>query len=276
MVRFTAHRYCPLALLAATLALAPAVRAEGNDTSQSGNNGNPFVLLNNSINVTQWGLGAGVNVRQSIYRGYSARVTPIPILYFDDKWIRFTGTTLDLKILNMNAGSWGNVLMSLRGTYDLEDGYRGTHAAALNGMQNRDGAFWYGPALEWRTAFGTLNTQFLTGENKGQRASLEFEHAFRLAGLTVSPHIGAEWLSHDYADYYYDVRPSEARPGRDAYTGTASYVVSAGARADYSLTPHQTVSLDLGVSRFGSGVTDSPIVNRKTSPEATLDYFYRF
>jgi outer membrane protein len=215
-------------------------------------------------------------VRQSIYRGYSFRVTPIPILYFDDKWVTFAGTTLDIKLIDLQTSHWGSVLVNLRGTYDFSDGYRGAHAPALNGMSNRNGAFWYGPALQWNTTLGTVNAQFLTAGNKGQRASLEFERGFAFSRLTATPHVGIEWLGHKYVDYYYGVLPSEARPGRDEYTGTATYAISAGARFDYTLTPHQTVSLDLNISRYGNGVSDSPIVNRRTSNEATLYYLYRF
>jgi len=51
----------------------------------------------NATNVTHWGLGAGVGLEESPYKGYGSKVSPIPLIYFDDKWIHAPATTLDLE-----------------------------------------------------------------------------------------------------------------------------------------------------------------------------------
>jgi MipA family protein len=258
-------------VIAAVILHSSFVRAEEPNATPFSDDDTGFALLSNATNVTKWGLGVGAGVEQSPYRGDGAKFSPIPIVYFDDKWVHFAGTTLDLKI-----GNWSSVLFSLRGTYAIEEGYKGSDATALNGMQNRKGAFWYGPALEWKTGIGTLSGDFLTSGNKGQRASVDFSHAFEYGKFSIEPHVGAEWLSRKYVDYYYGVRPSETRAGRNEYTGKATYDVSVGTRVDYRLTQHQIVSLDVSVSRLGSGIKDSPIVGKSTIPEARLGYLYQF
>jgi outer membrane protein len=52
--------------------------------------------------------------------------------------------------------------------------------------------------------------------------------------------------------------------------------VSAGVRMDYHITHHQMVLLNLGVSHLGSGITNSPLVGKKTIPEAMFGYLYQF
>ena len=234
-----------------------------------GNNG--FTLTSDAPNITQWGLGAGVAYEESPYKGDGSQFSPIPVVYFEDKWIRFLGTTLDIK-----AGQWDGFQLSLRGRYALGEGYKGSDAPILNDMQTRDGAVWLGPAMAWDTEYGRLSGDFLTAGNKGLKAHLEFGKSFGFGQFSVEPHIGAEWLNSDNVDYYYGVRQSEARPGRSQYNGKSTYNVSAGARVDYQLSPRQRISLDMGVTRLGSGITDSPLVGRTYTPQARLGYLYQF
>ncbi len=128
-----------------------------------------FTVLSNATNDTHWGLGGGAAFEQSPYKGYGTHITPIPFFFFDDKWIHAIGTTVDLKV-----GNWGGVAFTLRGNYAIADGYRGSDAPILNGMQNRSAAFWLGPALKWQTQYGDLSGEYLTSGNKGQKADIEF------------------------------------------------------------------------------------------------------
>lgn len=230
-----------------------------------------FTILSNVTNATHWGLGAGVGIESSPYRGDGSKFAPIPLLSFDDKWVHAFGTTVDLKV-----GKWAGVSVALRGKLAIFDGYKGSDAPILNGMENRSGAFWYGPALAWKTEFGTLSGDYLLGGNKGQTASLAFSKSFDLGQWSIEPHAGVDWLSSKYVNYYYGVRPSEVRAARPAYFGKAAYNASIGARVGYSLTRYQRLSVDLGISHLGSGITDSPIVGRRYIPEIKIGYLYQF
>ncbi|KAG8150166.1 MipA/OmpV family protein [Burkholderia catarinensis] len=265
------RRERPLLLLAASFALssASAWADEGTIPPDADNSG--LTILNHATNVTHWGLGAGVGIEPSAYKGDGSRVLPLPLIYFDNKWVQAFGTTVDLKI-----GNWSGVSVALRGQFSVFDGYKGSDAPILNGMENRKGALWYGPALSWDTGFGTLSGTFLLGGNKGERAKIGFEKAFAFGQFSITPHVGVEWLGNKYVDYYYGVRPSEARAGRAAYSAGSAVNVSAGSRIDYRPTEHQTIFLDVGVSRLGDGITDSPLVGRRFVPEARIGYMYRF
>lgn len=262
----------PVILATALLALlSKTAWAEGEGLDQPDAASSGLTILNNATNVTRWGLGAGVGVGQSPYKGYGTKVEPFPLVYFDDKWVHLLGTTLDLKV-----GTWHGVSVALRGKYSLGDGYKQSDAPVLNGMEDRNGAFWYGPALAWHTAFGTLSGNYLLGGNKGEKAALDYSKSFDVGDFSLTPHVGIEWLSGKYVNYYYGVRPSETRPGRPAYTGTATSRTSLGTRVDYNVTKHQRFVLDVGVSHLGSGITDSPLVGKRFIPDIKLGYIYQF
>ncbi|PRY04541.1 MipA/OmpV family protein [Paraburkholderia sp. BL25I1N1] len=238
----------------------------------AGDNNSGFTVLSNATNVTHWGLGAGAEVQTMPYKGYRAQVTPLPFFYFDNKWVRAIGTTVDLKV-----GQWDGVSVALRGRVGILEGYRQSDAPILNGMQNRDSAtFWYGPALAWESALGTLSSSYLFSGNKGHQASLDFRKEFQAGKWTLEPHITAEWLSSEYVNYYYGVSPTEVRIGRPAYQGSATSKISVGTRFAYQIADSQMVSLDVGVSHLGSGITDSPLVGKRFVVDANLVYLYQF
>ncbi|NDL63714.1 MipA/OmpV family protein [Enterobacteriales bacterium SAP-6] len=230
-----------------------------------------FTFWNDAPNVTRWGLGVGVGYRQSPYKGDDASFSPLPLVYFDNKWIHLFGNKLDISI-----GRWDNVRFTLRGEYALGDGYKESDAPILDGMQKRKGGFWIGPALAWDTGYGTLAASFLTAGNKGQKAGVDYSNAFDYGDFALVPHAGIDWYNSRYVDYYYGVEDNEARAGRDAYAGKAAYNLTAGVRLDYRLTPHQSLSFDAGVTRLGGGITDSPLVGRTVIPAAKFGYLYSF
>jgi len=253
-------------LLHSNLAFADGVNAEPPEADESG-----FNILSNATNVTRWGLGGGLAVGQTPYKGYGIKTSPIPLISFDDKWVHALGTTVDVKV-----GTWDHLSVALRGQFEIGDGYTGADAPILTGMHNRKGAFWYGPALSWNTQFGTLSGDFLLGGNKGQQANIDFSKSFSLGAFSVTPHAGVEWLSDKYVNYYYGVMPSEAEVGRPAYTGQHAYDESIGTRVDYRLTSHQSVQLDFTAKHLRGGITDSPLVGKRYLPELRIGYLYRF
>lgn len=259
--------------MAATLVLlhSGVVRAEGVSAEPQDSVDSGFTVLSNATNVTHWGLGAGASIEQAPYKGYGTKFTPIPLLSFDNKWVHAFGTTVDLKV-----GTWNHVSVALRGQFEIGDGYTGADAPILNGMHNRKGAFWYGPALSWNTAFGTLSGDYLLGGNKGGRANIDFSKSFDYGAFSFTPRAGIEWLSNKYVNYYYGVLPSEARPGRSEYSGKGTYDESIGTQADYKFTRHQSMLLDVSVKHLGGGITDSPIVGKRYVPQLRVGYLYQF
>lgn len=259
--------------LIATLALlySGAVRADGVEAEPPQEDDSGFTLLSNATNVTHWGLGAGAGVGLSPYKGDGTKFTPVPLISFDDKWVHVLGTTADLKL-----GTWDHVSVALRGQFEIGDGYTGADSSSLTGMHNRKGAFWYGPAISWTSAFGTISGDFLLGGNKGQQASIDFSKSFEYRAVSVTPHANVEWLSDKYTNYYYGVLPSEVQVARPEYSGKGTYDESVGTRVDYKFTRHQSVLLDISVKHLGSGITDSPIVSKRYIPQLRIGYLYQF
>ncbi|EJN03572.1 MipA/OmpV family protein [Herbaspirillum sp. YR522] len=248
-----------LTTLATLLALPAAYAQQGTATTDP--------------QASTWALGAAAGVEQSPYRGYGNKTRALPWLMYNGSRLRFAGTTADLKL-----GSLGPVSFDLRAKY-ADDGYEAGDAPVLSGMEERKGGFWAGAHAMWRNPYADLSLEWLTdasGHSSGQTVKLLAEHRFKSGRFTFVPYLGANWMSSNYVDYYFGVRQNEATAQRAAYRGGSTTNLLGGLRTDYSLTQSQSLFLDVRMTHFGSGITDSPLVDRSHAAAVRAGYLYRF
>ena len=221
-----------------------------------------------------WALGLGVATSQRPYAGDSSKTIPFPFVSYENDWFRISGLGADVKL-----GSAGPVSFALRAKYNFADGYKSGDAPILNGMQDRKGSLWLGPAAQWHTDVAKLSFEVLgdvLGKSKGIEARLGAEHDFRVGSFLLTPHAAAEFVDKKYVDYYYGVTAAEATANRAAYEGRATVNLEAGLRAAFIIDPTSSVFVDAGARALGKGITDSPLVGRKTTGNLAAGYVYRF
>ena len=97
-------------------------------------------------------------------------------------------------------------------------------------------------------------------EHGGSRVTLRGAYTLRLAGVSLSPELGVEWLSDATADHLYGVRTGEARPGRPAHAPGDAFNMLAGAGLRYSVTDAVALVGAAQWTWFAPAIRDSPIV----------------
>jgi outer membrane protein len=221
----------------------------------------------------QWALGFGAVVLDKPYRDFDREVLPLPLISYESKWISATLPTFDVKLYSTETLSF-----RLRTRWS-GDGYEAKDSPILSGMDERKSSLWAGSAVTWKTGFANLSGEVLAdamGNSKGTRAKLQIDRRFAAGKFGFTPRLAAEWVDDKYVDYYYGVRQSEAQAGRAFYEGKATTNVQAGLRMDYSPSRHHSMFVDVGATRFGSSVEDSPLVDKTTGTTLALGYAYRF
>lgn len=221
-----------------------------------------------------WGLGIGAGWERPVYTGAENKTRVIPLISFENEYVRVLGLGAELKL-----GSAGPVSFGIRARYALGEGYESDDAAILNGMEERKPSFWLGGAVQWRTDYAKLTAEVsgdASSHSKGTEARLGVEHDFRFGRLMLTPRAVAVWRDAKYVDYYYGVRPEEATAVRAAYEGRATTNAELGLRTFYGLSPRDGVFVDLSATAVGSGIKDSPLVDRHVLPAVRLGYLYRF
>jgi outer membrane protein len=226
------------------------------------------------VDETQWGLGLGVGMEHSPYRGITKRFSALPLVMYESRNIHFFGNTIDYKL-----PSYGDAFtFTLRAKYDFGGGYKASESANLQGMENRNGSLWGGATATWDNRFAKLSLEWLTaGSTKGSTVTLGAEHGFVMSRrFKLTPHISATWMNSNYVDYYYGVKANEVAVDRPAYIGQSTSNIEGGLRAEYALTPKQLILMDVTDLHRGSGIKNSPLVDKSSSAGFRIGYLYKF
>lgn len=218
-------------------------------------------------------LGIGAVVLDKPYRDFDREVLPLPLISYESKWISATVPTFDFK-----AYSTENFSLRLRARW-AGDGYEAKDSPVLTGMEERDSSLWAGGAVTWKTSFANLSGEVLAdamGNSKGTRAKVQIDRRFAAGRFGFTPRLAAEWVDDKYVNYYYGVQQSEVLANRAFYEGKATTNVQLGLRMDYSPSRHHSMFVDVGATRFGSSIKDSPLVDKATGATLAVGYAYRF
>ncbi|HEY9026638.1 MAG TPA: MipA/OmpV family protein [Burkholderiaceae bacterium] len=222
---------------------------------------------------SSWALGVAIGISQRPYRDADNKTLALPLLMYENRWVRFGGTGLDLKL-----PSAGPVSFALRARYSF-DGYDADDAPILNGMEDRKSSFWLGGAARWHNPVVDVSAEWVgdaSSHSKGQQFKLVLERGFRAGAFEFTPRLGASWLDRKYVDYYYGVTAAEVRADRPFYEGKSTVNAEVGLRTVYGLAPRHALTLDLSTTRLGSAIQDSPLVGRRNVSSARFGYVYRF
>lgn len=229
---------------------------------------------------SSWGVGIGAAVKQKPYIGTDSEGKVIPILQFENKYVRVFGPGIDVKLPGLRIGDTQRINVSVVGRYDLSAGYEASDSWIFSGMSERKGGIWAGAKIRWENSLANLSAEWLgdaSGYSKGQRGGLGLERSWRLGKhLMLSPRLTAKWQDSKYVDYYFGVRDSEATAGRAAYRGVSGISVEAGLRSLFLFGRNHSVILDIGVTKLAPEIKHSPLVGRASESNAFLGYVYRF
>jgi outer membrane scaffolding protein for murein synthesis (MipA/OmpV family) len=223
---------------------------------------------------SMFGFGAGAGIERKPYRGVGTKVDALPVISYENRWIRLLGPNLDFKLTPP-----GPLTIGARINYEFDSGYKASDSSVLKGMVERKSGLWVGPGAAWHNGFIDLTATYLldaSGESKGTRATLSAEHSFGFGNVELVPIVSITELDHKYVDYYYGVRPTEATSTRFAYSGKRTTNLDGALRVRYLFAERHLLFVQVGLTRLGSAVKDSPLVDRSSEPHALLGYIYRF
>lgn len=222
---------------------------------------------------SQWGIGLGVDVQQEPYRGMDNDTQGIPLIYYENYWVRVLGPNVELKL-----PSAGPVSFRLKARYS-GDGYEVSDSPYLIGMAEREGGFWLGGEATWRTPFVNLSAELMadaSGNSEGRQFKLQADRRFGYGKFSFTPRLAAIQLDREYVGHYYGVNASEVMAGRPQYGGDSTVNMEVGLRIDYALSSKQNIFFDVRSTRLGDAIKDSPLVDRSSQTGVRVGYLYRF
>lgn len=221
-------------------------------------------------------VGVGVGFIPDFSGSNSYRPLPLPVLRLGWK------DTLYLNVLQAGAWVWSSPDNSLKVGVALEPrfGWSADDNARVAGMQDRDFSVEGGPNVQWRSPLGVVNAnvyQDLGGASKGQTAQLQYIRGLVASDrLRLNGSVGLQWFSAKMNDYYFGVRSFETTATRPQYAAGSSVSLQVGVNGAWIVSERGSILFGLGVSRIGSGASDSPIVETAIQGFAYTGYGWSF
>ena len=217
-------------------------------------------------------LGAGAMLLESPYKGVDDDIYPVPVLIFESKRF-FVDKTVAGYYFNDRANT---VRWAVIGSVRMQ-GYEADDSSDLDGMQDRDAALDAGFRLIWKDEIIEMILEAVTdlsGVHEGQELRLSVCKEFFDGFLT--PKAGIKWQSSELADYYYGVRPNEARAGRAEYSAGGDLEYTAGITIGLPLGEKWAIFGDNECALMGVEAEDSPIVGEDSRMRYVAGVVYRF
>jgi outer membrane protein len=229
---------------------------------------------------SSWGLGLAVVSGQKAYKGTDRETRALPMLSFENRYVKLSGPNLELKLPGLELGDSQRLNFGIVAKLFGGGGYEASDSPTLAGMAERESGVWAGAKVEWENDVADVKLELLgdaSGKSKGQRVVLGVGRKWMLGpSVMLMPQVGVEWVDKKYVDYYYGVRAGEATAGRAAYIGKATLNPEISLTGIYRFDKHQSLMLNVGVKSLGKGIKNSPIVDRSTENRVMLGYTYRF
>lgn len=226
----------------------------------------------------RWGLGLLVQYESEIYLDAGSEADALPLIQLE--WGRFEWDAEEISYTVIDTESF-----SLAPLISIEfDGYEIEDADIFTGMEDRQFAIHAGlafeaeptwSAIDWLEIEGNIR-QDISGESDGFIADLSLGADAPLGRWFVGIAIGLEYLSEDYADYYYGVEPRFARYDRPTYLVDAALNPFVEFSLRYQLTESWVVGLEAEYLTFDSTITDSPLVDADDQIEIFAGAYYEF
>lgn len=220
------------------------------------------------------GLGVVFRSERSPYEEGGTRNDLVPVYLYEGKRVFLRASRAGVKLLDDRSHGLDAIL-----DYRFEGFPYDRKPQSLAGMETREPTLDVGLAYRYRTAFGTLNAEYLhdaNGMHKGSEIRLGYSYDWHAGRLRLRPSLTFSARSARLNDYYYGVRAEEATAARPAYDPGAGIDRWIGLYGTYELTEWWRLLGGIGVNVLDRKVRNSPIVRDGSQPTAFLGVAYDF
>lgn len=203
------------------------------------------------------GLGGGLVIADSIYRGDQTYRTLVPLYLYEGKYLFAHGTSIGVHLFQNDT-----YRLDILGRYrfnklDPKDD------AFFDGLRSRRQTVDGGLSGSVRGDWGELKLTYVTellNRYDGEELDLTYRYRMDWGNWMISPFINLVWQDDGLTGYYYGVSEDEARADRPAYRPGDAINLGFGVNTSYRLTDHVFVYGNFGFQAHDSTILDSPLV----------------
>jgi len=217
-------------------------------------------------------IGAVTRIERSPYVGAGTRFDFVPLYLYEGERVYLRSPSVGLKFGASEARRFEVFLKHRFEGHPIDD-----IPASLAGMAPREHGIDAGVSGQLGGAWGNAFAELLrdvSHASGGTELRLGYRYPLRRGRLWLRPHVMLSLRDGDLNNYYYGVRPEEARPDRPAYEAHNGIVPEVGFYAAYQLTTRWRLFGGASVSRLPDTVAGSPIVGERLLRQLQLGAAY--
>jgi outer membrane protein len=220
------------------------------------------------------GLGFITQAASSPYKGGGIRFDLLPLYLYEGETLFLRANRGGIKIFSDNVQRLDLFLEQRLEGFPVD-----RLPSDLSGMANRANGFDLGLSYRNTLPWGTLRVEWLHdagNTSKGNEARLGYSYQWRSGSLSIRPSLTFALRDAKLNNYYYGVRPDEARFDRSSYSPGSGVNTTLGFYSAYDLTQRWQLLGGVSVTSFSRGIKASPIVEKATYPAVYLGAAYNF
>jgi outer membrane protein len=227
----------------------------------------------------KWSAGVATIIPSTPYIGVDNEITVFPLVTYEGEQLTWRGPSLAYKLTGLKRGepSFSITLNMAPNQLDTDESNK------LDGIKDRDFSFMAGASYSHPFDFGTVTLVAetdVTSKHDGQRAVVSFERPLFTdpkRQWMVNLSLELEYLTANYADYYFGVSQQEAN--NSAFTEyQAGSIVQPGVSLSgfYQINKKWSVAASARLQALSDEVKDSPIVDKSTAINGFVGIIYAF
>jgi outer membrane protein len=210
--------------------------------------------------------GAGLVVKKEIYKGFDRRVIPLPTIGY-----RGEKLTVLAPFVSYDLAKFEAIKFSLRAAPRFQ-GFDDSDSDIFEGMEERRFSMDTGVGLryaknDWKVDIGAMFD--VLNRSNGYELHSRLGRVFNYGPFFFEPKVTVSYVDAKHVDYYYGVASDEVNSFRSQYSGESTVNTSFDFSVSTPIFFGGFTSISVGRTWFGSGITDSPLV------EDSSDYSFR-
>lgn len=223
--------------------------------------------------------GLGVVTSQKIFRDDARSTTPIPFINYRSNTFFIQGITAGYNFYKQDGLTAAAIIKGDMNAFDPDK----ATTSALKKLDERKAGALAGVQVSYILRPGDIISASLLGDVSGRHKAwipeLGWQHFFGFSDRTTQyfSNVDLKFNPAKYSNYYYGVSQAESlRSGLAAYAPGGKVELSASLGVNHAITPKVSLTAIAGVRNIGSGLGDSPLVQRSTALSGVLGVSYKF
>jgi outer membrane protein len=227
--------------------------------------------------LNDFALGVAMSISANPYVGAEASTIVFPYLTalqnpaFNKDWFTIRDGDVGIRYVTDNEWEFGFV------TRVQTRGLGSSDNEEVAGLLERQWTMESGPTIGWRRLpvhVGIKAYREILGRHDGGTTELSFSLPRAFPWGYVVPSVEFRYLSEEYADYYYGVKPEEANASRPEYEPGSAVNPYVAVRVGYRLSPRWMLTGKVGLQFLDTAIKDSPIVDKERLWSTTIGVAY--